>query len=68
MEKQELQKENELTKQELEIYNFLKNKLIINNSEDMQKLHIELSNMNYNMRIKFIRNFIKTFENEYNKL
>lgn len=68
MEKIEFQKEKELTEQENKTYTFLKNKLVDSNPEEMQKLHIKLSSMSYNMRLKFIRNFIKTFEEEYNKL
>ena len=68
MEKIEFQKEKELTEQENKTYTFLKNKLVDNNPQEMQKLHVKLSSMSYNMRLKFIRNFIKTFEEEYNKL
>ena len=68
MEKIEFQKEKELTEQENKTYTFLKNKLVDSNPQEMQKLHIKLSSMSYNMRLKFIRNFIKTFEEEYNKL
>ena len=68
MEKIEFQKEKELTEQENKTYTFLKNKLVDGNPQEMQKLHIKLSSMSYNMRLKFIRNFIKTFEEEYNKL
>ena len=68
MEKIEFQKEKELTEQENKTYTFLKNKLVDSNPEEMQKLHVKLSSMSYNMRLKFIRNFIKTFEEEYNKL
>ena len=55
-------------KEENKTYTFLKNKLVDSNPQEMQKLHIKLSSMSYNMRLKFIRNFIKTFEEEYNKL
>ena len=68
MEKIEFHKEKELSEQENKTYTFLKNKLMITNPEHMQELHIKLSNMSYNMRLKFIRNFIKTFKEEYNKL
>lgn len=68
MEKIEFQKEKELTEQENKTYTFLKNKLVNSNPQEMQKLHVKLSSMSYNMRLKFIRNFIKTFEEEYNKL
>ena len=68
MEKLEFQKEKELTEQEINTYTFLKNKLADNNPEQMQQLHIKLSNLSYNMRLKFIRNFIKTFKEEYDKL
>lgn len=68
MEKIEFQKEKELTEQENKTYTFLKNKLVDSNPEEMQKLHVKLSSMSYNMRLKFIRNFIKTFQEEYNKL
>jgi hypothetical protein len=68
MEKIEFQKEKELTEQENKTYTFLKNKLVDSNPQEMQKLHVKLSSMSYNMRLKFIRNFIKTFEEEYNKL
>ena len=68
MEKIEFKKEKELTEQENKTYTFLKNKLVDSNPQEMQKLHIKLSSMSYNMRLKFIRNFIKTFEEEYNKL
>ena len=68
MEKIEFQKEKELTEQENKTYTFLKNKLVNSNPQEMQKLHVKLSSMSYNMRLKFIRNFIKTFEEEYHKL
>lgn len=68
MEKIEFQKEKELTEQENKTYTFLKNKLVNSNPQEMQKLHVKLSSMSYNMRLKFIRNFIKIFEEEYNKL
>jgi hypothetical protein len=68
MEKIEFHKEEELSQQENNTYTFLKNKVMITNPEQMQQLHIKLSTMSYNMRLKFIRNFIKTFKEEYNKL
>ena len=68
MEKIEFHKEEELSQQENNTYTFLKNKVMITNPEQMQRLHIKLSTMTYNMRLKFIRNFIKTFKEEYNKL
>tara|TARA_B100001142_G_scaffold328755_1_gene389766 strand:+ start:3919 stop:4125 length:207 start_codon:yes stop_codon:yes gene_type:complete len=68
MEKIQFQKEKELTEQENKTYTFLKNKLTDSNPEQMQQLHIKLSTLSYNMRLNFIRNFIKTFDEEYNKL
>ena len=68
MKKIEFQKEKEIKEQENKTYTFLKNKLVDSNPQEMQKLHVKLSSMSYNMRLKFIRNFIKTFEEEYNKL